>query len=103
MQFKNFDSTINYFLELSFASNLKISRYNQTRVTNSPKAPYHSIYFGAPFSAPSSIKSKSKTKFRDAITTTNKLIPILNKELLVGSKKENPAPKKNSNERGNIN
>ena len=29
--------------------------------------PYHSIYFGAPCSTPSSIKSKSNTKFNDAI------------------------------------
>ena len=38
----------------------------------SPKAPYHSIYFGAPLSAPDSIKSKSNTKFIEAIPTTNK-------------------------------
>ena len=41
------------------------------------------MYLGAPRSAPSSIKSKSKTKFKEAITTTNKLNPILNKELLL--------------------
>ena len=35
-----------------------------------PKAAYHSIYFGAPCSAPDSIKSKSKTRFIDAIPTT---------------------------------
>ena len=37
----------------------------------SPNAPYHSIYLGAPFSAPCSIKSKSNTKFIDAIPITN--------------------------------
>ena len=35
------------------------------------------MYFGAPFSAPSSIKSKSNTRFNDAITMTTKLNPIL--------------------------
>ena len=38
-------------------------RYSHISVTINPKAPYHSIYFGAPFSAPSSMKSKSTTKF----------------------------------------
>ena len=74
-----------YLLEFNFANNLKISKYNQTNVTNKPNAPYHSIYFGAPFSAPSSIKSKSKTRFNAAITTTNKLKPILIREALEGS------------------
>ena len=64
------------------------------RVTRSPNAPYHSIYFGAPLSAPSSIKSKSNTKFKDAITTTNKLNPILNMEALLGFKIDIPLPKK---------
>jgi len=52
------------------------------RVTNKPKAPHHSIYFGAPFSDPSSIKSKSKTRFRAAIITTTILNLILNGEAL---------------------
>ena len=45
----------------------------------SPNAPYHSIYLGAPFSAPCSIKSKSKTKFIEAIPITNKenKIPVV--------------------------
>ena len=52
------------------------------------------MYFGAPFSAPSSIKSKSNTKFSEAIITTTKLNPILISEPLVGFITENPAPKK---------
>ena len=40
------------------------------------------------------MKSKSNTKFREAITTINRLTPILNNEPLVGFRKENPAPKK---------
>ena len=66
-----------YLLELSLAKSLKISRYSQISVTKRPKAPYHSIYFGAPFSDPSSIKSKSKTKLRAAMMTTTILNPIL--------------------------
>lgn len=40
------------------------------------KAPNHSIYKGAPCSAPCSIKSKSKTKFKAAMATTKRLNPI---------------------------
>ena len=69
------------YLLLSFISNRNISIYNQTNVTISEKAPYHSIYFGRPFSAPSSIKSKSKTRFRAAIPTTNMEKPIPNNPL----------------------
>ena len=47
----------------------------------SEKAPYHSIYFGSPCSAPSSIKSKSKTRLSAAIPTTNKEKPIPNNPL----------------------
>ena len=56
-----------------------IGRYNQINVTKRPKAPYHSIYLGAPISAPSSIKSKSRTKFKAAIITIKPLkrIPIV--------------------------
>ena len=61
-------------------------------VTKSPKVAYHSIYFGAPNSAPSSIKSKSNTRFKDAITTTNKLIPMLNKDVLLGLRIDIPDP-----------
>ena len=64
------------------------------RVTKSPKAPYHSMYFGAPFSAPSSMKSKSKTKFNDAMTTMKRLKPMLSIELLLGLSIDNPEPKK---------
>ena len=64
--------SIIYLLEFNLASNLKSSRYNQINVTNKPKAAYHSMYFGAPFSAPSSIKSKSITRFNDATATTIK-------------------------------
>src|SRR3990170_3378412 len=34
------------------------------------------MYFGAPFSAPFSMKSKSRTRFSAAITTTNRLQPV---------------------------
>ena len=64
------------------------------RVTNSPNAPYHSIYLGAPISAPSSIKSKSKTRFNEAIITTNMLKPMLNMEELPGFIIDIPLPKK---------
>ena len=41
-----------------------------------PNAPYHSMYLGAPFSAPASIKSKSNTKLSAAMATTNRLKPM---------------------------
>ena len=63
-------------------------------MTNSPNALYHSMYLGAPFSAPSSIKSKSITKLAEAITTMKRLIQILISELFVGSSTEIEAPKK---------
>ena len=44
--------------------------YNQINVIINPNAAYHSIYFGAPCSAPFSIKSKSSTRFNDAIPMT---------------------------------
>tara|TARA_Y100001958_G_C20975280_1_gene368643 strand:+ start:195 stop:620 length:426 start_codon:yes stop_codon:yes gene_type:complete len=66
------------YLDLNLANNLRISRYNHTNVTINEKAPYHSIYFGKPDSEPSSIKSKSKTRLRAAILTTNKENPIPN-------------------------
>ena len=40
------------------------------------------------------MKSKSRTKLRDAMTTTNKLKPILIRELLFISRIGNPEPKK---------
>ena len=46
-------------------------------VTIRLKAPYHSMYFGNPFSAPSSIKSKSKTRLNAATPTMIKAIPML--------------------------
>ena len=52
------------------------------------------MYFGAPFSDPSSIKSKSITKFRAAIMTMPKESPILNIEELLGLNNEIPEPKK---------
>ena len=52
------------------------------------------MYFGAPFSDASSIKSKSRTKFKEAIITTNKLTSILVMDPLVGSKIAKPPPKK---------
>ena len=63
------------------------------RVTNSPNAPYHSIYLGAPISAPSSMKSKSRTKFNEAIMTTKTLKPMLNKEVFAVFIIDNPEPK----------
>ena len=50
--------------------------YSHINVATKAIAPNHSIYFGAPCSSACSIISKSKTKFRAAIATTNKLIPI---------------------------
>ena len=50
--------------------------YSQTSVTIRPKAPYHSMYFGAPCSTPFSMKSKSRTRFSAAITITNRLKPM---------------------------
>ena len=47
----------------------------------SENAPYHSIYFGRPCSAPSSIKSKSKTRLRAAIPTTNNENPIVKRNV----------------------
>ena len=64
------------------------------RVTKSPKAPYHSIYLGAPFSDPSSIKSKSITRFNAAMITIPNDKPMLNIEELFGLNKEIPEPKK---------
>ena len=46
-------------------------------VTIRLKAPYHSMYFGNPFSAPSSIKSKSKTRLNAATPTMIKDMPML--------------------------
>ena len=43
---------------------------SQTRVTIRAKAPYHSRYSGAPRSAACSMKSKSSTRFRAAISPT---------------------------------
>ena len=62
------------------------------RVTRRPKAPYHSIYFGAPISAPSSMKSKSNTKFKEAIITTKILNPMLNIEEFDGFIMDKPDP-----------
>ena len=71
-----------YLLEFNLAKSLRISKYSQIKVTRRPNAPYHSIYFGAPFSEPSSIKSKSSTKLSAAIITTTMLKPILSGEAL---------------------
>src|SRR5439155_15172081 len=58
--------------------NRRISIYSQMSVTIRPNAPYHSMYFGAPRSAPDSMKSKSRTRFIAATPTTTRLnaIPI---------------------------
>ena len=69
-------------LDDNFANSLNISKYNQIKVTINPNAPYHSMYLGAPFSAPSSIKSKSSTKLSAAIITTTMLKPMLRGEAL---------------------
>jgi 3-polyprenyl-4-hydroxybenzoate decarboxylase len=71
---------------LILARSLRISKYNHTSVTIRPKAAYHSIYFGAPFSEASSIKSKSRTRFREAITTIKSVIKMLVIEPSVGLK-----------------
>ena len=57
--------------------------YNQTMVTNNPQAQYHSMYFGAPLSAPTSILSKSNIKLKEAIITTKMLMPMPSGLLLV--------------------
>src|SRR5439155_20481364 len=64
------------YLRRALASNRRISRYNQMSVTIRPNEPYHSMYFGAPPWTPVSIMSKSRTKFRAAMTTTKRLKPI---------------------------
>src|SRR5689334_23812411 len=43
--------------------------YSQISVTIRPKAPYHSMYLGAPAAAPDSMKSKSRIRFNAATTT----------------------------------
>ena len=48
---------------------LEFQNNNQMRVTIKEKAPKASKYFGAPCSAPCSIKSKSSTKFSAAMAT----------------------------------
>ena len=63
-------------------------------VTIKEKAPYHSIYFGRPSSAPCSMKSKSKTKHSEAKQTMAREIPMLISEPLVGDKRVIPLPKK---------
>ena len=62
-------------------NNLKNSIYNQTKVIISPIAPYHSMYLGIFCSAPFSILSKSKNRFKAAIMITKMLIPMLIIEL----------------------
>src|SRR5690606_31307394 len=62
--------------DCSLASRRRNSMYSHTRVTISPNAPYHSMYFGAPCSTPLSMKSKSSTRFSAAITITNRLKPM---------------------------
>ena len=54
--------------------------YSQISVTMRPKAAYHSMYLGAPTSAPFSMKSKSRTKLSEAMMTMKTLIPILRGE-----------------------
>ena len=41
-----------------------------------PKAPYHSMYFGAPYFTPCSMKSKSSTRFKAAMAQTKRLKPM---------------------------
>ena len=67
---------------LSFARRRRISRYSQIRVTIRLNAPNHSMYLGAPCSAPASMKSKSSTRFSAAMATTNRLKPIPKSPLL---------------------
>ena len=63
-------------------------------VTIKEKAPYHSIYFGRPCSAPSSIKSKSRTRQQDATQTIPRDKPMLINEPFVGDNRLMPEPKK---------
>jgi hypothetical protein len=56
------------------------------------------MYLGAPFSDASSIKSKSKTKFKLAIKITIREKIILNIEPLAGLSKVKSIPKKTANE-----
>ena len=63
----------------SLLSKRKISRYSQTSVTSRPKAPYHSMYFGAAWRTPFSMKSKSRTRFKAATITTTTENPIPSK------------------------
>jgi hypothetical protein len=63
-------------------------------VTIKEKAPYHSIYLGRPSSAPCSMKSKSKTKDREAKQTMPRDRPMLINEPLVGERRLMPLPKK---------
>ena len=52
------------------------------------------MYFGSPFSAPSSIKSKSRTSDKDAKHTMPNESPILVHEPLVGDRRLIPDPNK---------
>src|SRR6476661_7472382 len=65
-----------YLRLLIFDNNRRISRYSQIKVTIRPKAAYHSMYLGTPARAPFSMKSKSSTKFSEAMMTINTLTPI---------------------------
>ena len=56
--------------------------YNQIKVTISPNAPYHSMYFGARAADAFSMKSKSRIRFNAATATTIRLkimpkVPLL--------------------------
>src|SRR4249919_1985400 len=55
--------------DCSFDISRRISRYSHTSVTSRLNAAYHSMYFGAPFATPSSMKEKSSTRFSAATTT----------------------------------
>src|SRR5581483_2185188 len=65
-----------YSRSWSFARRRSSSRYSQTSVTRSAKAPYHSIYRGAPRAALRSMRSKSSTRLNAATPTTTTLNAI---------------------------
>src|SRR5580693_1803359 len=67
-----------YRRRASFINSLRISRYNQIKVTIREKPAYHSAHFGARFAMPVSMNWKSRIKFNAAIPTTKRLnrIPI---------------------------
>src|SRR5260370_16693937 len=61
----------------AFPKRFRTSMYSQTKLTRSPSAAYHSMYFGLPSSAHSTAESKSETRLIPAIPTTTTLMRML--------------------------